>query len=218
MKGEGVIVLAEKQNKGKGRLARQWLSPKGGGIYMSVILRPEIAPFQAPIYTLMAAVSLAQAIRDMAPLEAFIKWPNDIIINDKKIAGILTEMEAEADRVKFIVLGIGINVNTKLSDLPKTASSISHSAGSHISRQNLLIALVERLDKNYKIITRSGFSDIRVQWKNFSATLGKRVRANCMNRIIEGIAVDIDSDGALKIRTDNGFHEKVFAGDLTLLR
>jgi len=216
--GEGIIILAEKQNKGKGRLSRQWSSPRGGGIYMSVILRPKITPFQAPIITLMAAVSLAQAIRDTSSAQVSIKWPNDIIANDKKIAGILTEMEAEPDRIKFIVLGIGINVNTKLSELPKNASSIAHIAGSAISRQALLIAVIERLEHNYRLINKSGFSEIRLQWKNLSSTLGERVRANCMHKIIEGTAVDIDSDGALKIRMDNGFHEKVFAGDLMVLR
>jgi BirA family transcriptional regulator, biotin operon repressor / biotin---[acetyl-CoA-carboxylase] ligase len=215
---EGIVILAEKQNKGKGRLSRQWSSPRGGGIYMSVILRPNITPFQAPIITLMAAVSLAQAIRDISSAQAFIKWPNDIMAANKKIAGILTEMEAEPDRIKFIVLGIGVNVNTRLSELPKTASSIAHITGSAVSRQSLLIAIMQRLDHNYNIISKSEFSEIRLQWKNLSATLGERVRANCIHRIIEGIAVDIDLDGALKIRTDNGFHEKVFSGDLVVLR
>jgi BirA family transcriptional regulator, biotin operon repressor / biotin---[acetyl-CoA-carboxylase] ligase len=218
VKGEGVIVLAEKQNKGKGRLSRHWSSPKSGGIYMSIILRPDITPFHAPIITLMAAVSLAQAIRETSPVQALIKWPNDIIVKDKKIAGILTEMEAESDRIKFIILGIGINVNTKLSELPKTASSLAQMSGGPISRQALLIALIENLEHNYNNIKKHGFSEMRLQWKNLSATLGKRVRANCMHKIIEGTAIDIDTDGALKIRTDNGFHEKVFSGDLAMLR
>jgi BirA family transcriptional regulator, biotin operon repressor / biotin---[acetyl-CoA-carboxylase] ligase len=218
VKGEGIIILAEKQNKGKGRLSRHWSSPKSGGIYMSVVLRPDITPFHAPIITLMAAVSLAQAIRDTSSVQALIKWPNDIIVKDKKIAGILTEMEAESDRIKFIVLGIGVNVNTRLSELPKTASSLAHISGGPLSRQALLIALVERLEHNYININKHGFLETRMQWKNLSATLGRRVRANCMNKIIEGTAIDIDTDGALKIRTDNGFHEKVFSGDLMVLR
>jgi BirA family transcriptional regulator, biotin operon repressor / biotin---[acetyl-CoA-carboxylase] ligase len=216
--GEGAIVVAEKQNKGKGRLLRHWSSPKSGGIYMSVILRPDITPFYAPIITLMAAVSVAQAIRETSAVEACIKWPNDIIVKDKKVAGILTEMEAESDRVKFIILGIGINVNTMLSELPKTASSIARMSGGPVSRQALLIAIIERLEHNYNNINKAGFSEIRLEWKNLSATLGRRVRANCMHKIIEGTACDIDRDGALKIRTDNGFHEKIFAGDLVVLR
>jgi BirA family transcriptional regulator, biotin operon repressor / biotin---[acetyl-CoA-carboxylase] ligase len=216
--GEGAIVVAEKQNKGKGRLLRHWSSPKSGGIYMSVILRPDITPFYAPVITLMAAVSVAQAIRDVSAVEACIKWPNDIIVKDKKVAGILTEMEAESDRVKFIILGIGINVNSMLSELPKTASSIARMSGGPVSRQALLIAIIERLEHNYNNINKAGFSEIRLEWKNLSATLGRRVRANCMHKIIEGTACDIDLDGALKIRTDNGFHEKIFAGDLVVLR
>jgi BirA family transcriptional regulator, biotin operon repressor / biotin---[acetyl-CoA-carboxylase] ligase len=218
IEAEGTVILAEKQNKGKGRLSRQWYSPRSGGIYMSVILRPDMTPFQAPVITLMAAVSLAQAIRETSPARALIKWPNDIIINDKKVAGILTEMEAEADRVRFIVLGIGINVNTRLPALPHTASSIAHMTGKPVSRRALLIALIERLDRNYNTLNRSGFSEIRLQWKGLSSTLGQRVRANCMRKTIEGTASDIDIDGALKIRMDNGFYERVFAGDLIILR
>jgi BirA family transcriptional regulator, biotin operon repressor / biotin---[acetyl-CoA-carboxylase] ligase len=215
---QGLVVIAERQSKGKGRLSRHWSSPKGRGIYLSVILRPEMTPFQAPVITLMAAVSVANAIRQATGVQAFIKWPNDIIIENKKAAGILTEMEAESDRIKFLVLGIGININTRHSEMPDTAISISQKTGGHVSRRALLIAVLENLEKNYKIINESGFSKIRLEWKNLSATLGKRVRANCMHRIAEGTAVDIDIDGALKIRLDNGFHEKIFAGDLVILR
>jgi BirA family transcriptional regulator, biotin operon repressor / biotin---[acetyl-CoA-carboxylase] ligase len=215
---EGFIVIAEKQNKGKGRLSRHWSSPKGKGIYLSIILKPEMTPFQAPCITLMAAVSVVQAIREVSDVQAYIKWPNDIIIKEKKIAGILTEMEAESDEIKFLVLGIGINVNTRHSDIPNTATSLLQETGRHASRKELFITLLKKLERNYKEIKESGFSGIRLEWKNFSATIGKRVRANCMHKAIEGTAVDIDTDGALKIRLDNGFHEKIFAGDLVILR
>lgn len=215
---EGAVVLAESQDKGRGRLSRQWLSPKQKGLYMSVILRPKITPFQAPKITLVAAVSTALAIRDVAGVSAVIKWPNDILLGKKKIGGILTEMEAEPDSVKFLIIGIGINVNTRLSELPKGAGSIFEASGKKSSRVELARAILERLEDNYTILKKDGFAPIRREWRNLSVTLGRRVRATCMHRRIEGEATDIDSDGALKIRLDNGFYEKVLAGDLVLLR
>lgn len=215
---EGLIVLAEGQTKGKGRLSREWVSPKQKGIYMSIILRPEMTPFQAPKITLLAAVSTALSIREYSRIPALIKWPNDILVNQKKIGGILTEMEAEADSVNFLILGIGINVNIKISELPKGASSIFEERGAKVSRVELVKVILEKLDENYGLFRRDGFSPIKREWRNLSATLGKRVRASCMHRCIEGEAIDIDTDGALKIRLDNGFYEKVMAGDLLVLR
>ncbi|MDD5505048.1 MAG: biotin--[acetyl-CoA-carboxylase] ligase [Candidatus Omnitrophica bacterium] len=217
-KGEGAVVLAEKQNKGRGRLSRSWVSPTGKGIYMSVVLKPDMPVCQAPLITLMAAVSLAQAIRDACNVQAYIKWPNDIIIKGGKVAGILTEMEAEPDRIKFIVIGIGINVNTALTQLPRGAVSISHVLGEPVSRQALLTVVLEKLENNYILINKSGFSGLRLAWKNMSTTIGKKVRASCMRKVIEGIAYDIDTDGALNIQTNDGQIEKVTAGDLVELR
>lgn len=215
---EGLVVLAESQTKGKGRLSRQWLSPRHNGIYMSIVLRPEITPFQAPKITLLAAVSVVQGIRESSGVPALIKWPNDIMLNGKKIGGILTEMEAEPDSINFLVLGIGINVNTKQSELPKGATSIFEEAGTRVSRIETARAILERLDENYALFKKEGFSSIKKEWSNLSMTLGRRVRASCMHKRTEGEAIDIDSDGALKIRLDNGFYERVMAGDLLLLR
>jgi len=215
---EGTVVIAEKQHKGKGRLARKWVSPKGRGLYCSVILKPPMTPFQAPVITLMAAVSIAQAIRDTAHIHALIKWPNDIILNNKKTAGILTEMDAEADRIKFIILGMGININARRTELPACATSLARETDAQFSRAELLVSMLERLEANYTVIKKTGFLSIRPEWLRLSATLGKRVRAECMHRITEGVAVDIDDDGALKIRLDNGFHERISAGDVTVLR
>ncbi|NQT90039.1 MAG: biotin--[acetyl-CoA-carboxylase] ligase [Candidatus Omnitrophica bacterium] len=215
---EGTVVIAEAQNKGRGRLSREWVSPKHKGIYMSVILRPEIAPFQASKITLTSAVSVATAIRDETGIPAVIKWPNDIFVDAKKVSGILTEMEAECDSVKFLVLGIGINCNTKLSELPKGAGSLLAAGGEAVSRVGLTRTILEKLEQNYKLFTKEGFSPMITEWRNLSTTLGKRVRATCMHKKIEGEAMDIDSDGALIVRLDNGFRERILAGDLTLLR
>lgn len=215
---EGTVVIAEKQTRGKGRLSREWISPKGKGAYLSIVLRPEITPYEAPLITLMAAVSTAQAIRAKTDAQALIKWPNDIIINGKKAAGILTEMEAEPDSAKFLVVGIGINVTAKEHDLPKGATSISLETEYPVSRPVLVRTLLESFEKNYILFKNKGFSLIRREWLNLSLTLGRRVKVISMHRRIEGEATDIDSDGALKIRLDNGFQEKVMAGDLVLLR
>ncbi|NQT95358.1 MAG: biotin--[acetyl-CoA-carboxylase] ligase [Candidatus Omnitrophica bacterium] len=215
---EGTTIIAEGQSKGRGRLAREWSSPKQKGIYLSIILRPNLLPYQAPKITLITAVSICEAIRGYCGAEVLIKWPNDILLNNKKVAGILTEMEAEQDSINFLILGIGINVNTRISELPKGASSISEEAGDNILRIELLKVILETFEQNYATFKREGFSPFRHRWKNLSATLGRRVRATCMHRKIEGEAVDIDSDGALKIRLDTGFHEKVVAGDVMLLR
>jgi len=215
---EGTTVIAEAQVKGKGRLSRRWFSPKEKGIYMSIILRPDITPFQAPRITLIAAVSAALGIREATALAVFIKWPNDLLVSSKKIGGILTEMEAETDSINFLILGIGINVNTKLSELPKGATSVLEETGAKASRAKLVQAMLEKLEHNYALSKKEGFSPIIKEWRNLSATLGRRVRAVCMHKKIEGEAIGIDSDGALIIRLDNGFHEKVMAGDVVLLR
>ena len=215
---EGTAIIAEKQTKGRGRLSREWTSPKNKGIYTSIILRPNMAPYQAPGITLVAAVSVAEALRSSTGIEASIKWPNDILINNKKIAGILTEMEAESDSIKFIILGIGINLNAKFTELPKGSTSAFEELHRKVLRFEIAVALFQKLEENYNIFNKEGFSPIRDKWHDLSATLGRRVRATCINRKIEGEAVGIDTDGALKIRLDNGFHEKVMAGDLVLLR
>ncbi|MFC1808132.1 biotin--[acetyl-CoA-carboxylase] ligase [Candidatus Omnitrophota bacterium] len=215
---EGMVVIAERQAKGKGRLSREWVSPKYAGIYMSVILRPKVLPFDAPKLTLLAAVSTATAIKAITGSQLLIKWPNDILLNKKKVGGILTEMDAESDSVNFIILGIGINVNTKLTDLPKGASSIYEETQIKHSRVELTSSILESLEAYYLLFQKEGFAQIRREWKNMSATIGRQVRAKCMRHTIEGEAVDLEPDGALKIRLDNGFHEKVIAGDLTLLR
>lgn len=215
---EGTVVISEGQTKGKGRLSREWISPKHRGIYMSVLLRPQITPFQAPRITLTAAVSTALAIREATGCMATIKWPNDILVDGKKLGGILTEMDAESDMVNFIVVGIGINVNTKTNELPKGATSIYKQTGAKASRIELVRKILQKLQQYYILFSDNGFDTIRDEWQMMAATLGKRVRASCMNKKIEGEAVGIDADGALIIRLDNGFQEKILAGDILLLR
>lgn len=217
-KGEGICIFAEEQKKGRGRMGRDWQSPKHKGIYVSIILRPDISPNETPKVTLLAAVSVAQAIRDATGLNSLIKWPNDVLIDGKKVCGILTEMNAESDRVKFLVIGIGININTKAKDLPKTAMSLRGQLGEAVDRIGFARSFLKELDKYYLIFKEQGFGPILNEWRNLSATLGERVRIDFQDRRIEGQAMDVDDNGALVVRLDSGFIERVLTGDVALVR
>lgn len=219
--GEGTAVFAEAQRRGRGRLGRKWISPKSKGIYLSLILRPEIRPEQAPLITLLAAVSCAETIRNICGLVAEIRWPNDILVGHKKVCGILTEMQVESDIVKFIILGIGINVSTQVSKLPLGASSLGEEAVEgerRFSRMELARELLCQLDREYHYFKHKGSTKLIAQWKNLSAFSGKRVKVFFTHKAIEGQAQDIDEQGALIVRLDNGFKQHVLAGDLVKIR
>jgi len=220
---EGTVVFADEQAHGKGRHGRQWVSPPKGGVYMSCILRPDMAPSEIPKITLMAAVAVAKAIRVLTGLTATIKWPNDILIDGKKVCGILTEMKAEQDSIDFIVLGIGINVNTSAKALPKTATSIGaelRAAGKdeQVSRIELAKNVLETLEKYYNVLTKNGASPIIEEWKELSAMIGSRIKVVLPKRTFEGLAHDLDRDGALIVRSDSGVLEKVSSGDIVMVR
>jgi BirA family biotin operon repressor/biotin-[acetyl-CoA-carboxylase] ligase len=215
---DGIVVCSEAQQRGRGRLGRSWISPKSKGIYLSIVLRPSFSPNETPKLTLLAAVAVAEAIRQAAGIICQIKWPNDILVNGKKVGGILTELNAEMDRVKFVILGIGINVNTKKTSLPSGATSLKEEKGDAISRLELTKNLLRQIDSFYSLFQKEGFIPIVEQWRVLSSTLGKRVKVSYQNRSIEGEALDIDKDGSLLIRNDLGFIEKIYAGDLVKLR
>ncbi len=220
---EGSVILSEEQEKGKGRHGRSWLSPSKSGIYLSVILRPQITPNEISKITLLAAVATARAIREATGLQAMIKWPNDILVNHRKVCGILTEMKAEQDGVDFIVIGIGINVNTPIKQLPKGASSIKEElsrrgADETVSRIDITKRLIEKLEEDYFILKKDGFRPIMDEWKHLTDMLGSRVKVVLQNRTFEGLAHDIDPDGALVIRRDAGTLERVSSGDIVMIR
>jgi BirA family transcriptional regulator, biotin operon repressor / biotin---[acetyl-CoA-carboxylase] ligase len=210
----GTLVLAESQTHGQGRLGRSWFSPKYKGIYLSLILRPKILPAASPILTLMAAVSICEAVKEVTGLDAQIKWPNDILIHNKKLAGILTEMNAEMDKVNFVVIGIGINVNNDKKSLIAQATSLKEERGEGLSRITLLQELLSRIENNYLLLENKGSQEIIDKWRSFSLTLGKRVKVYCQNKHLEGLALDIDQDGGLLIRRDSGIISKVTCGDV----
>lgn len=216
MKGakEGVVVCTEGQYKGRGRLARFWSSPKNRGIYFSLILKPKISPAESPKLTLLSAVAVCLAIRKIAKLDCLIKWPNDLIINNKKVGGILTEMNAEMDMVRFVVIGIGINVNTPESLLPPKATSLKEQSGGRVSRVELTKDILKNIEREYILFQKEGFKVIIEKWRKFSTTLGHRVRVQFHEEDIEGQAFDIDDDGALLVRRDSGFVQRITAGDI----
>lgn len=217
---EGAVIIAEEQGKGKGRHGRTWQSPPKGGIYLSVILRPDITPHEIPRITLLAAVAVAKALRQATGLAAMIKWPNDILINHHKVCGILTEMKAEQDGVDFVVIGIGINVNTRRNELPKGATSLSEEmhGGEDVSRIEIVKKLIERLESDYFLLKKEGFKPIMDEWKHLTDMIGSRVRIVMHNRTFEGLVHDVDPDGSLIVRKDGGTLERVFSGDVVMLR
>lgn len=220
---EGAVIFAEEQVRGKGRQGRAWQSPSGSGIYMSCVLKPHMTPNEIPKITLVAAVAAARAIRDFTGLDAKIKWPNDILINGKKVCGILTEMKAEQDRIDFIILGIGINVNTKAKDLPRGASSLREELrisgeSDNISRVGLAKKMLEMMEEYYNLLKNKGSGSIIEEWRELSAMLGSRVRISLRDRTFDAQAHNIDPDGALVVRLDSGILEKISSGDVVMVR
>jgi BirA family biotin operon repressor/biotin-[acetyl-CoA-carboxylase] ligase len=182
-----------------------------------------MAPNEIAKVTLVAAVAMAKAIRAFTGLPALIKWPNDILVNGRKVCGILTEMKAEQDSIDFIILGIGVNVNTPASALPKGASSLKEeisrrSKGEGISRVEFMKTVLESLDEEYSRLSARGFKPIIDQWRSMSALPGSKIKVVLPNRTIEGEAHDIDPDGSLVVRLDSGTLEKVSSGDVMMLR
>jgi BirA family transcriptional regulator, biotin operon repressor / biotin---[acetyl-CoA-carboxylase] ligase len=214
----GTLILAEAQVKGRGRMGREWFSPKYKGIYLSLILRPMISPAACPVLTLMSAVSICETAKEFLGLEAQIKWPNDVLIRNKKVSGILTEMNAETDKVNFVVIGIGLNVNNDKKSLLSQATSFKQEQGQEINRVALLQELLRRIESNYFLLQDHGAGEIINKWRSFALTLGTRVKVDYQGKHIEGQAVDLDSDGALLIRKDSGLMQKVSSGDVTACR
>ena len=213
---EGTLVIVEGQTKGKGRMGRQWLSPKYKGVYFSLILKPKISLQQASLITLISALAVCEALNQKFNLQAQIKWPNDILINNKKIAGILTELHAETDMVNAVIVGIGINVNNEKDTLPHAASSLKEIIKGSVNRLDLLENILSCFKQEYSQFQDQGAERILNKCRQFSATLGKRVTLSMADkrRQLCGQALDFDSSGGLLIRQDSGIVERVMTGDI----
>ena len=217
---EGTLIVAETQDRGRGRLGRSWVSPKYKGIYLSLIVRPEVDVSQATLLTLLAAVAVCEAVKTHTGLKPGIKWPNDILIKNKKVGGILTELTAELDRVSVVVVGIGLNVNAALSELVENAISLKAAMVSpeRVDRVRLLQEILRAFEELYLRFKRKGAAGVLDAWRRYSLTLGNRVRVSAGRQHVEGVALDIDTDGGLLVRTDSGFIQKFMAGDIQFLR
>ena len=217
---EGTVIIAEMQTGGKGRLGRTWISPRGN-LYLSVILRPQIPTHKAPLITLVGAVAVASAIRKLCSVQAEIKWPNDILISGKKVAGLLTEMSAEPDRIRHIALGIGVDVNMDLQELPLdvrlNATSLAIQAGAVIDRNLLVRQIFRDLEHWYRIFLASE-REVLKEWEQLNVTISRRVQVSGMGEVFEGLAQGIDSEGRLKVALDDGTIRTVAAGDVTIVK
>jgi len=213
----GTVVVAEEQTAGRGRLGRTWYSEKSSGIYMSVILRPPLSPAAAPILTLMAGVATQHALSSVTGLGVDIRWPNDLLVNGKKVCGILTEMSAELGRLHAIVLGIGINVNhaEMPAELRAVATSLRIESRRMWSRVQIFIALLKELEKCYHQLLEKGSAAIAEQWAAASSyASGKRIRMVTAEAESLVTTAGLDSSGALRVRHDDGREEALVAGEI----
>jgi BirA family transcriptional regulator, biotin operon repressor / biotin---[acetyl-CoA-carboxylase] ligase len=214
----GEVVIAEQQTRGRGRLGRSWISPPGINLYLSIVLRPTLAPGHTPQITLMAGVALADTVASFLSSPAAIKWPNDILVSGKKVAGILTEASSISERIEFVILGIGVNINFPLESMPESirhrATSLLIVTGKPIRREVFLRRLIQDLDRCYGMLEESGFGALAPFWEARFNLRNRRVRVETMDGVILGIAQRIDRDGALIIERGNGKLERVVAGDV----
>ena len=217
---EGVVVFAESQTKGRGRLGRTWVSPAHKGLWFSILLRPNLRPQEATQLTIMGATALRRAIVAETGLQPEIKWPNDILIGGKKVAGILTELNAETDRVKYAILGIGVDVNVDAAELPpeirRLATSLKIEAGEMIDRPELATAMLRELDADYARIGAGKFAAIADEWEENCTTLGRNVTVQIGVQKFRGCVESLRDDGALLLRTEHGRLEPITGGDITL--
>jgi BirA family biotin operon repressor/biotin-[acetyl-CoA-carboxylase] ligase len=218
---EGIVVVADTQTGGRGRLGRNWVSPPGVNLYFTILLKPAFSPDEAPLLTLMAAVASVSAIRMVTGLDAGIKWPNDILVSGRKAGGILLEMRTDADKIRFVAIGIGINVNMDVEALPEEIRSLSTTLTKEgnikVDRARLLENILTEAERLYKdVVAGKGFVILK-EWREFSSMAGRQVSVQMHDKIISGIAEDIDDKGRLIVRLPSGDRETVSAGDVTIL-
>jgi BirA family biotin operon repressor/biotin-[acetyl-CoA-carboxylase] ligase len=217
---EGAVVFAEAQTKGRGRLGRPWVSPAKKGLWFSILLRPNLRPPETTKLTVAAATGVRRAIERMTGLRPVIKWPNDILFGTRKVAGILMEMSAEIDNVKYIILGIGVDVNIAAQEFPAEirpiATSIRAEGGKPVSRPELAVHILQELDEDYVRVCAGGFLSVADEWEKHGITIGSDVVIRMGDRQIRGRAESLDDDGALLLRTVHGHLERIVGGDVTL--
>jgi BirA family biotin operon repressor/biotin-[acetyl-CoA-carboxylase] ligase len=214
---EGAVVLAEEQTAGKGRAGRAWQSERAAGIYVSLLLRPRLAPVQAPLLTMMAGLSARSAIEAQTGLTTDLKWPNDLLVRGKKVGGILTEMHAEPSQVRFVIVGIGLNVNQEKfpGELGTTASSLRIETGKQVSRLELLVWLLREFENDYNRFLREGPAGVTEKFEAVSSYAhGKRVRVTNGTTSFAGTTAGLGPEGLLLVKRDDGLVVTVISGDV----
>lgn len=218
---EGTVVIAESQTAGRGRRGRSWFSPLGENVYVSVILRPSLPPDEISGLTLLASVAAAESLRSLTAIPARIKWPNDLVAGGKKLGGILTQVSAEMDFVDYVIIGLGLNVNTPEEgfpgDLRDKATSVLLETGTTCSRIDLLKLYLERLEDWHGRLLHSGFSPVLERWRELSDIIGRRVSVDLPNARHTGKVLDVDSSGALVLMDTEGNQRRIFSGDVSPL-
>ncbi len=219
---EGTVVVADGQSAGKGRRGRVWTSPHGVNLYCSILLRPDILPHEAPQLTFLSAVAVVRAISLETGLKAEIKWPNDVLLQGKKVAGLLNEMSAETDGINFVILGIGVNLNMSRDqfpdDLRAPATSLLLERGGPVQRARFTALLLNELDRLYADFLRHGFGPVREEWQRSCNAAGREVVVSDQGReMIRGLFDGIDGDGALRLRLPDGNLERIVAGDVRVI-
>ncbi|HAD03216.1 MAG: biotin--[acetyl-CoA-carboxylase] ligase [Desulfuromonadales bacterium GWD2_61_12] len=215
---EGTVVIADEQSAGKGRMGRTWTSPPGVNLYLSVLLRPDLAPRHAPQFTFLSALAVARAVEAMSGLRPTVKWPNDVLLRGHKVAGLLNEMSAETEHIHFLVLGIGVNLNMTTAQFPANlrypATSLAQEKGSAVSRLAFCRALLRELDDLYTLFHERGFAPIREGWEGYFDLVGHGVAVEDGGSRLTGEVTGIDTDGALLLRLPGGEIERILSGDV----
>jgi BirA family transcriptional regulator, biotin operon repressor / biotin---[acetyl-CoA-carboxylase] ligase len=219
---DGTVVVADHQTQGRGRLGRVWDSPAGVNLYFSLILRPAIEPRYAAQLTLLTGLAMAETISAAGADSVEIKWPNDLLLGGKKVAGILTEMVVEENQIQFVIVGVGVNVNVSLSDFMPEIAGIAATLAGHlkkkVKRSTFLADFLSRFCFWYRRYLSEGFAPIRSIWLERSGIQGRRVQVNMLSESYAGRAIDLDADGFLLVkREDSGLEARVLAGDVLLL-
>ena len=220
-KGEehGTLFVAERQEAGRGRRGRRWESPAGVSIYMTILLRPELAPVEAPRLTPLMAIAVAEGIRRVTGLDCQIKWPNDVIIGGKKICGILTEMSAEIGLINYLVIGVGINVNQESfpKEIETKATSLKLELGRHVRRSELIAAVMEEFEVCYETFFKTGdLSQVREKYNRMLVNRGREVRVLEPGNEYEAYALGINDEGELIVRTKDGRERTIYAGEVSV--
>jgi BirA family biotin operon repressor/biotin-[acetyl-CoA-carboxylase] ligase len=218
---EGAVVLAEEQTAGRGRAGHAWHSERAAGIYVTLLLRPPLAPVQAPLLTMMAGLSAHAAVQAVSGLSVDLKWPNDLLIGGKKVGGILTEMHAEPGQVRYVIVGIGLNVNQEKfpAELAATATSLRMETGKIQSRLELLVRLLREFESDYNRFLREGVGSVVQRFEKISSyASGKRVRVTNGTESYVGTTVGLGPEGLLRVQRDDGSLTTVIAGDVTEAR